>query len=234
MKKKLQSFLFSNSLNDNIVIHIGWLLFRLHIGLSLAIHAGLPKMQEGLAPDWFIKQVGELGFTFPTPGFWATLASWGEFVGGLFVAVGLLSRFMGLQLVFQFFVISFLWYDSPEPLTGMYFQQTLFWGYALVVFLGGGKYSLDALINKKYILNKIPLIKPVIAVIILLTGSVSTANAQTDTSMRYDFKAFEKNNIEGINGEVNITVDTAFSVNVSIDHQLAGYFSISEKKVYFH
>ncbi len=149
MKNNIQQFLFGTSLNTSNVINIIWLLFRLHIGLSLAINAGLPKMQEGLAPDWFVKQVGEIGFTFISPTFWATVASWGEFIGGICIAFGLLTRFNAIQLAFQFFVISFIWYDKSMPIVGMYFQQTLFWGYILVAFLGGGKYSIDYLINSR-------------------------------------------------------------------------------------
>lgn len=197
MKKHLQTFLLGHDLPDTKLMNIGWLLFRLHIGLSLAIHAGFPKMREGLAPDWFIKQVGEIGFNFPSPVFWATLASWGEFVGGACIALGLLTRFSAIQLAFQFFVISFLWYDTPEPLTGMYFQQTLFWAYVLVIFFGGGKYSLDALINKRIEFNKKQLLKPAALIIMLFIGSISTANAQRDTSMQFNFNQFEKINIEG-------------------------------------
>ena len=127
MKQKMQQFLMGSSLPNSTTLNIGWLLFRLHIGLSIAIHAGWPKMNTLAAPGWFNDQVAGLGFTFPSPAFWATLASWGEFVGGLCIALGFLTRFNALQLAFQFFVISFLWYDKPEPLTGMYFQQTLFW-----------------------------------------------------------------------------------------------------------
>ena len=44
MKQLLHQFFFDTSLNDNKVLNAGWLLFRLHIGLSIAMHAGWPKM----------------------------------------------------------------------------------------------------------------------------------------------------------------------------------------------
>jgi len=109
-----RTLLFGSSVNGNNVLQAAWLLFRFYIGLSLALGAGLPKIQDGI-PEWFEKQVFDLGFTWPSSQFWATLAAWAEFVGGLFLAVGLLTRLMALQLAFQFFVISFLWYDSPAP-----------------------------------------------------------------------------------------------------------------------
>ena len=139
-----------SALPKDTLLNTGWLLFRLHIGLSIAIHAGWPKMNTLAAPGWFNDQVADLGFSFPSPAFWATLASWGELVGGIGIALGLLTRFNAFQLAFQFFVISFLWYDKPEPLTGLYFQQTLFWGYVLTVFGGSGRFSFDQLLlNRK-------------------------------------------------------------------------------------
>ncbi|WP_157807309.1 DoxX family protein [Hymenobacter chitinivorans] len=136
---------------------VAWLLFRLHLGLSIALGAGWSKLvglytateaakltgTAGAAPDWFVQQVAGLGFTFPSPYLWATLAVWGEFGGGLLLALGLLTRLNALQLAFQFFVVAFLWYEKPEPVLGMYYQQLLFWAFVLAAALGGGRYSLD-------------------------------------------------------------------------------------------
>lgn len=74
-----------------------WLLFRVHLGLSIAIGAGWGKLGSlytateasrltaatPAPPDWFVSQVAGLGFTFPSPYVWAWLACWGEFAGGL-------------------------------------------------------------------------------------------------------------------------------------------------------
>jgi uncharacterized membrane protein YphA (DoxX/SURF4 family) len=96
-----------------------------------------------VAPDWFIKQVDGIGFSWPSPYLWAGLACWGELMGGLLLAVGLLTRLSGVQLAFQFFVIAFIWYGEPEFLVGMNYQQLLFWSYVLVAAAGPGRYSLD-------------------------------------------------------------------------------------------
>lgn len=175
MKALLRNFFFGTSLGNNKVMNAGWLLFRLHIGLSIAIHAGWPKMYTLAAPGWFNDQVAGLGFTFPSPAFWATVASWGEFVGGICLALGLLTRFSALQLAFQFFVISFLWYDNPEPLTGMYFQNTLFMGFLLAAFAGGGTYSIDKLIMNRKIKFSGNVAKAAIACLLIFTGLVSQA-----------------------------------------------------------
>ncbi|MFM9911289.1 MAG: DoxX family protein [Chitinophagaceae bacterium] len=152
----MKKFLFGSSIGDNKWVNIVWLLFRFNIGLSMAIHAGLPKITAGLiAPDWFIKQVGEIGFTFPSPVFWASIASWGEFLGGLLIAVGLFTRVAAIQLAFQFFVVSFIWYKEPMPVVGMYYQQLIFWGYALIAVAGGGTISID-----NWILNRKKMMPP--------------------------------------------------------------------------
>ncbi len=150
MKSKIVDFLIGTNLPANKLLNVAWLFFRVHIGLSIAIFAGWPKMNEGMAPDWFVEQVGGLGFTFPSPQFWAALAAWGEFTGGLMIAFGFLTRFAAMQLAFQFFVIAFLWYDEPIPFIGMYFQHLYFWCYGLVAVAGGGHYSIDQLLRNGF------------------------------------------------------------------------------------
>ena len=214
MKTQLRQFLFGTSLGENTAMNIGWLLFRLHVGLSIAIHAGWPKMSSIAAPGWFVDQVAGLGFTFPSPGFWAVTASWGEFVGGILIAIGLFTRFAAVQLAFQFFVIAFLWYDNPEPLTGMYFQHLLFWSYVLVVFLGGGKYSIDSLIMKR---RKIKMAAPVkVAAIFLLLFSGLSCRAQNPIVSINDFTAL-KGKWSGTLTYRDYTSNTEETVKAGID-----------------
>lgn len=149
---------------------VAWLLFRLHLGLSIAVGAGWSKLvnlttateaekvvgkaSAGSPPEWFVQQVADLGFTLPLAYFWAVLAVWGEFVGGLLLALGLGTRLAAFQLAVQFLVIAFLWYEQPEPLLGMYYQQLLFWAFVLVTGVGGGRYSIDYQIWKHTALGR--------------------------------------------------------------------------------
>lgn len=233
MKKYFHQFLFGTSLNDNKVMNAGWLLFRLHLGLSIAIHAGWPKMNTLAAPGWFNDQVAGLGFTFPSPAFWATLASWGEFVGGLCIAFGLFTRFNALQLAFQFFVISYLWYDSPEPVTGMYFQQTLFFGFLLVLFAGGGRYSLDRLITKKKI-GAIPAtVKFAAMTLLLFTATAAQAQRKpltgsgTVVTKTFDYKNFDQLEVLDLNGKIQVQSGKPFSISVEIDDNLEKLLSVT-------
>jgi uncharacterized membrane protein YphA (DoxX/SURF4 family) len=157
MKNAIKSIINGSSSSDTLTFNIAYLLFRFYCGFTIAKGAGLAKVfhkidekgsegWENLAfgvPDWFVKQVGEIGFTFISPSFWAHLAVYGEFIGGLLVAFGLFTRISAIQLAFQFFVISFIWYDEPMPFD-MYYQQLIFWGFVLIAAVGGGRFSLDA------------------------------------------------------------------------------------------
>lgn len=162
MKKIVQFFTGSVAVESKLFA-ICYLLFRLHLGLSIALGAGLPKMftkiNENGGDDWdnkifgtsswFINQVSDLGFTFPSAKFWAYMAIYGEFIGGILIAFGLLTRLSALQLAFQFFIISYIWYDSPEPVIGMYYQQLFFMAYLLIFAIGSGRYSLDKVFFNK-------------------------------------------------------------------------------------
>jgi uncharacterized membrane protein YphA (DoxX/SURF4 family) len=191
MKNLFNQFLFSSSIGNNKTLNLAYLFFRVHIGLSIAIHAGYPKMKDILAPGWFSEQVASLGFTFPSPQFWAMAASWGEFVGGLMLAFGFLTRIASIQLAFQFLIISFVWYNEPEFLTGMYFQQLYFWCFVFCSAAGGGRFSLDALvIKKKFVPTLNPMIKPALSLLLILFCSLQ-ANAQQPAIQQEDIRKIE-------------------------------------------
>lgn len=190
MRSLFCKFMFGASIGDNKVMNIGWLLFRIHVGLSIAIHAGWPKLSSLGAPGWFTQQVAGLGFNFPSPAFWATISVWGEFAGGILIAIGLFTRFSAVQLAFQFFIIAFLWYENPEPLTGMYFQHLLFWGFVLIAFGGGGRYSFDRLIMNRRMIRAATA-KVAFASVLICSGI--SAQAQSATININDFKLLQAN-----------------------------------------
>ncbi|MBX9784192.1 MAG: DoxX family protein [Chitinophagaceae bacterium] len=184
----MKQFFFGSAFTGNKAFNIAWLLFRFYIGFTIAIGAGWPKMNELAAPGWFVKQVSELGFNFPSPGFWAAAASWGEFVGGLCIAIGFFTRFSAIQLAFQFFVVSFIWYKEPAPMVGMYYQQLLFWGFVLIAVGGSGKYSIDNFIMKRKDLKiSIKQVATTATVVLLLLTHASFAQNTTTVSAK-DFQ----------------------------------------------
>ena len=89
-----------------------------------------------------------------TPGlFWATLVALTEFVGGLCLALGLLTRpaaaaiaiFMAVAVFQVHLPNGFFWTDKG-------FEYPLLWGIVALAFVirGGGRYSLDALIGREF------------------------------------------------------------------------------------
>ncbi len=160
MKMQIKNFLFGSIQTDSKVFNWSYLLFRIYAGLSIADGAGLSKVFHKInekgddswnnlafgTGDWFIKQVSDLGFTFISPTFWAYLAIYGEFIGGLLIAFGIFTRLSSIQLAFQFFVVAFIWYGDPAPMIGMYYQQLIFWSFVMTFGAGDGKYSLASLI----------------------------------------------------------------------------------------
>jgi uncharacterized membrane protein YphA (DoxX/SURF4 family) len=161
MKTQIKNLLFGSVKTDSVIFNWGYFLFRVYAGLSIALGAGLSKVFHKInekgsdgwdnmafgASDWFINQVKDIGFTFISPSFWAYLAIYGEFLGGLLIAFGLFTRLSSIQLAFQFFIVSFVWYDSPEFMTGMYYQQLIFWSFVMTYAAGDGKYSLTNLFS---------------------------------------------------------------------------------------
>jgi uncharacterized membrane protein YphA (DoxX/SURF4 family) len=133
MTTQRKNALFGTSLGQDKLSNFVYLPFRLHVGISIAFGAGLSKVFHKInekgsddwsnlefgVPDWFIKQVREIGFNFISPSFWVHLAVYGKFLGGLFIAIGLFTRFSAIQLSFQFFIIAFVWFDEPLFIRGM-------------------------------------------------------------------------------------------------------------------
>ena len=194
MKMQIKNFLLGSINTDSKVFDWSYLLFRIYAGLSIAIGAGLSKVFHKInekgdeswsnlsfgTGDWFVKQVGDIGFTFISPSFWAYLAVYGEFIGGLLIAFGIFTRLSSIQLAFQFFIVAFVWYDSPAPMIGMYYQQLIFWSFVMTFAVGDGKYSLATLFSKRK--KSLEFSKPVLAtVFFLMITFTSQAQIQAQT-----------------------------------------------------
>lgn len=231
MKKNLQQFFFGSTFTSNHYAQGAWLLFRIHIGLSMAIGAGWGKVEHGLPPEWFVKQVGDLGFTFISPTFWAAVSGWGEFLGGICIALGFFTRFSALQLSFQFFVISFIWYNNPEPVIGMNFQQLYFWCYIVVAAMGSGKFSIDYYITKAFAQKQKLALAPKTLVLFILTLILGLqANAQMSNNDLSNIKDYDKVAIKNINGTVSIVLGKPFSISIQGSNNAAKDVKVSKQK----
>ncbi|MBI1201528.1 MAG: DoxX family membrane protein [Rhodopseudomonas sp.] len=121
---------------------------RLVAGGSLAIH-GFPILFAGdLAPTAkFLAGVG-----FANAGLWAVLVGLVEFVCGLCLALGLLTRVVAAPII-VFLVVAIVSYHWQF---GFHWENRgieypLFWAIVVFHFLvqGGGRWSLDALIARE-------------------------------------------------------------------------------------
>ncbi len=232
----MKQFLFGSSFTGSKSFSIAWLLFRFYCGITIAIGAGWPKMNELSAPGWFVKQVSGLGFTFPSPAFWAAAAAWGEFVGGICIAIGFFTRFSAIQLAFQFFVISFLWYDDPFPMFGMYYQQLIFWGFVLIAFGGSGKFAVDRLIMNRKKIKITPAVKPALAASFLLIGLGAFAQNKPlkgsgkTVTQTFVYSNFTKIDFNDLDGKIEVEVGKPFSISVTIDDNLQPLLSVIEEE----
>ncbi|MCC6137718.1 MAG: DoxX family protein, partial [Bdellovibrionaceae bacterium] len=82
---------------------IGLLIFRIFIGLSMALVHGFTKLPPN---DDLVSGVAAIGF--PIPVVFAWMAALSEFVGGLFIASGLFTRYAALFLGFTMSVAAFV------------------------------------------------------------------------------------------------------------------------------
>ena len=135
---------------------------RLCLGLIIARH-GYPKLFEGAAAGLAAGTIPKLGLQPALA--WAYLVGVVEFVGGLMLAVGLLTRLAAAALVIEFVVIVFVvkyangfLAFTPRAIQpgfqGMVpggFELELFLGLCCLAFLfgGGGRLSLDNKIGKE-------------------------------------------------------------------------------------
>lgn len=129
-----------DGLND-----ISFTLLRVMAGLALAVH-GWPKIQD---PMKLVGMVESLGFA-PGP-VWAVLLAATEFIGGILLALGLLTRPAALASTIVLLVtVYFHWVVKSQGYDGS--EKSLLW--AAMTFLifvrGAGAHSVDRLLKKVF------------------------------------------------------------------------------------
>jgi len=121
---------------------LGLLILRVFLGLTMAVAHGLPKVQN---PSRVID--GLAGSQIPMPQVTVWFAILAEFLGGILLALGLLTRpaafFTGFTMVVAGFVIHASDPYKVKELAFAYLAASL-----LLVFTGGGRFSVDQLIRK--------------------------------------------------------------------------------------
>jgi putative oxidoreductase len=139
----MKKLLFNTETHYSKSLNLGLLSLRLGAGLIMAFAHGLGKLPPA---DGFIGFVGSLGF--PAPVAFAWLAGLSEFIGALFVSLGLGTRVSSLFLAVTMAVAAFGAHGA-DPFAKQEKAILYLIMFLTLFFTGPGKYSVDALIDKK-------------------------------------------------------------------------------------
>jgi putative oxidoreductase len=152
MKRALTQFLFGGPGTASAPGDFGLLALRVAFGVYIALH-GWGKIYSdgsfGLMPQLV---EGVRGMGFPAPTAFAWMAALTEFLGGILIALGLLTRPAALALVINMSVAAFVahgkdpWYapgGRSKEMALLYLAPFL-----ALLLTGGGRFSIDRLFRK--------------------------------------------------------------------------------------
>jgi len=119
---------------------------RLVLGLIFLYH-GLPKLMGLEGTTQFVLALG-----FPSPSIFATVLALVEVFGGIFLIIGLLTRwtsvFLGIEMLFAFFLVHLKNGFSVSG-GGFEFVLLILAGLATLKILGAQKLSVDSYLSKR-------------------------------------------------------------------------------------
>ena len=132
-----RNFVLSTTVNARST-DIGLLLLRVFTGLALALAHGRGKFPPS---QRFVEGVGKMGFPVPEVFAWAAAGS--ELIGGVLLAIGLLTRPSAALIAMTVGTAAFLRHAN-DPFSGKE-KALLFLAVAILfVLAGAGRYSVDA------------------------------------------------------------------------------------------
>ena len=122
---------------------LGLLIFRVTIGLTMALNHGLSKVPPS---DQFVDALTGMGF--PMAIIFAWCAGLSELVGGFLIAGGLFARhaavFMGITMSVAAFVA-----HAADPFAKKEMAILYLASCTLIALCGAGSFSLDRIFRKK-------------------------------------------------------------------------------------
>ena len=120
-------------------------LMRVIAGVALMTH-GWGKIQDPMAMAGFVEGIG-----FAPGWFWAWALAITEFFGGLFLALGLFTRFAAAGTTIVLLVtVYFHWLLKDEGWGGA--EKSILWAAIFFFFVirGGNRHSVDARLGKEF------------------------------------------------------------------------------------
>ncbi len=127
----------------------GILFIRIGVGLGFIFVHGWGKIMGG--PALWEKIGGAMsiyGINFAQT-FWGFMASATEFGGGILLILGLFTRPASAFLAFTMLTAFIVHTSKLDPWSKSIYPMELFVVFMGLLFIGAGKYSIDALISKK-------------------------------------------------------------------------------------
>ncbi len=138
----LREILFGGETGLSPLANAGLALLRIFAGVSLAFAHGIGKLPPS---ERFIEGTANLGF--PSPTFFAWAAALSEFLGGAFLALGLLTRWASFFIACVM-MIALLGVHIADP----YQKQELAFLYLAIALAfmmkGSGDWSIDSFLRK--------------------------------------------------------------------------------------
>ena len=138
----LRNILFGGESGLSVAANAGLTLLRVFTGLSLAFAHGIGKLppSEGL-----IERAGTLGFPAPIVFAWA--AGLSELLGGIFLALGFLTRIASFFIAVTM-LTAILGVHAADPYARK--ELALLYFFVAVAFMlkGAGDWSIDKLLRK--------------------------------------------------------------------------------------
>ncbi|MEO0556761.1 MAG: DoxX family protein [Bacteroidota bacterium] len=122
---------------------LGLLVLRFGIGIPMLLAHGIGKIPPS---DGFIEGTAAMGFPLPVLFAWA--AALAETVGGLFVAIGLLTRPSAFFVAFTMGVAFFVRHGE-DPFGERELAFVFLVGFLAVMVAGAGRYAVDGWIRQR-------------------------------------------------------------------------------------
>lgn len=131
----------------DLTASLGLLVLRVVMGVGIATH-GYGKLFGGNIEGFAKNAVEPMGFPFPLV--FAYLAGAAEFFGGLFIAVGLLTRLAAIPLAFTMAMAVFMVHmKHGDPLARTELSIAYLTFAVTILLSGAGSFSLDRIILGK-------------------------------------------------------------------------------------
>lgn len=139
----MRSLLFGGMRSGSVLFEIGITPLRLFAGLALCLGHGLAKFPPSAA---FVSRVDAFGFPMPVLFAWA--AAGAEIVGGILLAIGLLTRPASLFILCTM-TTAVVFQHANDPFAGK--EKAMLFGFVAFAFLwiGAGRWSVDARLSRR-------------------------------------------------------------------------------------